>query len=93
MLSACWEVEGVHLGKRIVDLPFTYLLWFVGSHQMRRSKWPHCQMVLNEIKRRLTACSADVELELLSDLRPRSREDKLAIKARRRAYEECRRNT
>ena len=86
MLTACWEVEGVHTGKNICDLPFAYLLWFVGSPQMRRSKWSDCKKALNEITRRLTANSEGVQLELLSDLRPRSREEKEAIKARRRAY-------
>jgi uncharacterized protein (DUF3820 family) len=86
MLTDRWYVDGVHAGKRLRDLPFTYLLWFVGSHQMRRSKWPDCQVALQEIRRRLTASGEDVELELLSDLRPKSREEKLLIKARRRAY-------
>jgi uncharacterized protein (DUF3820 family) len=76
----------VHIGKRLKDLPFTYLLWFVGSHQMRRSKWPDCQVALQEITRRLTASTEDVELELLSDLKPKPREEKLSMKARRRAY-------
>ncbi len=86
MLTDLWCVEGVHAGKRLRDLPFTYLLWFVGSHQMRRSKWPDCQVALQEITRRLAASSEDVELELLSDLKPKPREEKLAMKARRRAY-------
>lgn len=86
MLIPQWQVEGVHAGKKVCDLPFTYLLWFVGSHQMRRSKWSDCQVALEEITRRLKSDSANVELELLSDLRPKSREEKLAMKARRRAY-------
>ena len=86
MLTDRWQVDGVHAGKRLRDLPFTYLLWFVGSHQMRRSKWLDCQVALQEITRRLTASGEDVELELLSDLRPKSRDEKLLLKARRRAY-------
>jgi uncharacterized protein (DUF3820 family) len=85
MLTDRWHVDGVHAGKRLRDLPFTYLLWFVGSHQMRRSKWPDCKVALQEIRRRLTASGEDVDLELLLDLRTKSREEKLAIKARRQA--------
>jgi uncharacterized protein (DUF3820 family) len=85
MLTDRWYVDGVHAGKRLRDLPFTYLLWFVGSHQMRRSKWPDCKVALQEIRRRLTASGEDVDLELLLDLRTKSREEKLAIKARRQA--------
>lgn len=86
MLTDLWRVEGVHAGKRLRDLPFTYLLWFVGSHHMRRTKWSDCGVALQEIARRLQASSKDVELELLSDLKPRSREERLAMKARSRAY-------
>ena len=86
MLTNRWHAEGVHAGRRLRHLPFTYLLWFVGSHQMRRSKWSDCQVALQEITRRLSASREDMELELLSDLRPKSQADKLAIKARRQAY-------
>jgi uncharacterized protein (DUF3820 family) len=85
-LTNLWRVEGVHVGRKLRDLPFTYLLWFVGSHQMRRSKWSDCQVALLEITRRLKASREDVELELLSDLKPKPQEQRLAMKARRRAY-------
>ncbi len=85
---SCWTTDGVHHGKRICDLPFTYLLWFVGSHQMRRSRWGNCIVALKEIHRRLEGGTDLVEAELLADLRPKSISERLAMNTRRRNYRE-----
>lgn len=85
-MAKTWTVEGVHAGKKMSDLPITYLLWFVGSHQMRRSRWSACQSALKEIQRRLLDGTKVVEAELIADLRPRSLLERLAIKWRSEAY-------
>jgi hypothetical protein len=66
-----WEVDGVHTGKNLSDLPITYLLWFVGSPIMRRRRWVHCQRALCEIRRRLKNGTHDVEFDLISHLNHR----------------------
>ena len=81
-----WTIDGVHRGKMLSELPITYLLWFVGSHQMRRSQWCACQCALHEIYRRLKIGIADVETDLINDLKPKKIEDRIAMKERQRTY-------
>lgn len=72
MTTEFWRVDGVHKGKRLTELPITYLLWFVGSPIMRRSRWTNCRQALFEIRRRLKESTSDVESELIAGLMPRS---------------------
>lgn len=81
-----WDVEGVHIGKPLQDLPITYLLWFVGSHQMRRVRWPKCKEALWEIRERLVNCISRVEDDLLIDLQPKNPVERRAMKNRRAQY-------
>lgn len=81
-----WTVDGVHSGKKMQDLPITYLLWFVGSPIMRRNRWGQCRSALNEIRRRLANGADGVEAELIAELRPRSPQERQAMKRRDRAY-------
>ncbi len=81
-----WVVNGVHTGKNISDLPITYLLWFVCSPVMRRHYWTHCKVALIEIQNRLTKSLPCVEAELVADLRPRSRLERLGINRRKQAF-------
>lgn len=81
-----WTIDGVHNGKIMSELPITYLLWFVGSHQMRRTRWGSCQCALHEIYRRLQIGVEDVEADLIRDLKPKKIEDRIAMKERRRTY-------
>ena len=83
-----WSVAGQHLGKNISELPITYLLWFVGSHQMRRSNWQNCQFALMELSRRLSSGTKLVEEELIRDLQPRTKEQKKAIQLRAEVYKQ-----
>ncbi len=85
-----WSVAGQHLGKKISELPITYLLWFVGSHQMRRSYWENCQFALRELERRLSRGTTLVEEELIRDLQPRTKEQKEAIQLRAENYRRTR---
>jgi hypothetical protein len=86
MTNVAWLVEGVHMGKKMSDLPITYLLWFVASHQMRRTRWSQCQRALCEISRRLTSDVNRVEADLIADLQPRSFQEREAMKSRSKAY-------
>lgn len=82
-----WSVEGVHSGKKMSDLPITYLLWFVGSPIMRRTRWVQCQTALREIYRRLANDLERVEGELIADLRPRTAQERLEMRVRKRVYQ------
>lgn len=86
MKEKTWGVAGVHAGKKMPDLPITYLLWFVGSPIMRRTRWVQCQAALREIRRRLESGVQGVEAELANDLRPRTSQERQAMKHRRHAY-------
>lgn len=86
MKDQCWEVQGVHEGKLLSVLPITYLLWFVGSPVMRRVRWECCRIALLEVNRRLLNGTALIEAELLDDLRPREKSQRLEIKVRRQGY-------
>lgn len=81
-----WTVEGVHAGKKVSDLPITYLLWLVGSPIMRRTRWIQCQIALREIRRRLSNGVEGVEADLIADLRSRSVQERQAMRERERAY-------
>lgn len=52
---------------------------------MRRTRWIQCQAVLFEIRKRLTNGLEGVEADLIADLRPRSSEQRQAMKLRRNA--------
>lgn len=86
MTVKTWAVDGVHAGKNISDLPITYLLWFVGSPIMRRHYWTHCKVALREIHNRLAKSLPGVETELIANLRPRSRQERLGMKRRKQAF-------
>lgn len=86
MKNQFWTVDGVHAGKRLSKLPITYLLWFVGSPIMRRTRWLSCQIALCEVRRRLALGVSDVEAELLAGLEPKPPMIQAAMKARRKAY-------
>ena len=86
MTMRTWVVDGIHAGKNISDLPITYLLWFVGSPIMRRHYWTHCKVALIEIHNRLAKSLPSVETELIEDLRPRSRPERLGMKQRKQAF-------
>lgn len=86
MKAMTWQVEGVHSGKKMSDLPITYLLWFVGSPIMRRVRWDQCQNALVEIRRRLVSGVEDVEADLIDDLQPRSIQERLMMKRRNKSY-------
>lgn len=92
MKDQCWEVQGVHEGKPLSDLPITYLLWFLGSPIMRRTRWRYCQIALNEIKRRLISEPCRVEIDLIEALCLKPRQERLAMKARRKAYKDGHKN-
>lgn len=86
MADNIWTVEGVHEGKAMTALPITYLLWFVGSPLMRRNKWDKCQLALRELGSRLESSIESVEDDLLAGLQPKTVQDRLAIKLRRKGY-------
>lgn len=86
MKDQCWNVAGVHEGKQLSDLPITYLLWFIGSPVMRRTRWDKCQIALAEVGRRLRSGSAQVEADLLAGLQRKSLRERVEIKLRRKAY-------
>lgn len=86
MKDQCWNVTGVHEGKQLLDLPITYLLWFVGSPVMRRTRWKSCQIALAEIRRRLRSGTAQVETDLMAGLQRKSLRERGEIKLRRKAY-------
>ena len=86
MKSTSWQVDGVHHGKKISELPVTYLLWFIGSHQMRRSRWGSCRLALGELRARLLDGPEGIEYELLDDLRSKTSAERGAIKARAQTH-------
>lgn len=86
MKNQCWEVHGVHESKLLSDLPVSYLLWFVGSPIMRRTRWQKCQIALREISRRLAQGTSVVEADLIAGLQQKSAAERLAIKTRRISY-------
>lgn len=90
MKDQCWEVQGVHEGKLLSKLPITYLLWFVGSPMMRRARWVECLIALNEIRCRLVDSAEQVEADLLASLKPKTIQERYAIRSRRRAYRQSR---
>jgi len=87
MKSISWQVDGVHRGKEISELPVTYLLWFIGSHQMRRSRWDACRSALSELRNRLADGQEAVEKELIDDLRPRTPSERKAMRSRALSYQ------
>lgn len=87
MKARTWTTDGVHFGKKISELPITYLLWFVGSPIMRRTRWVECQTALAEIYHRLTVSVQGVEGALIDDLRPKSAQERRLIRTRKKAYE------
>jgi hypothetical protein len=93
MSARIWATAGVHHGKKISELPITYLLWFVGSPIMRRTRWVDCRIALSEIYRRLATSTQGVEDELTADLRPRSKQEKFLIRQRRKSYRSQKRPT
>jgi len=86
MKNHIWRVGGIYDGKLVQELPITYLLWFVGSPLMRRSRWGQCMVALEEIRMRLYRGKHTVAAQLLSDLQPRPRKVISAIKARKLDY-------
>lgn len=90
MKDQCWKVSGVHEGKLMSELPITYLMWFVGSPIMRRTRWNQCQIALSEIRCRLLNGTMRVETELVASLKPKTIHERYAIKMRQRAYRQSR---
>lgn len=90
MKDQCWEIQGVHEGKRLSDLPITYLLWFVGSPIMRRTRWPSCQIAVGELRRRLVEGPEVVEADLIASLYPKTINELHAMRLRRKTYRQSR---